>query len=331
MRVAFIGCGAICDYHAPAMKAAGLKVTAVCSRPGSKTAAAFAARHGVPHVFASYESLMSANDLWDALVIAVPPQASLPILERAVALRVPILVEKPASSSAAGLAKLLGREHPVIVGYNRRFYAPVQALREIVRASSNPFLGQLVMSEPISKDPDADPGRELAERVISNSVHALDLLRFLWGELELVSVQAAAGGATTGIVAILRAQTSGSLVNFVVTGNAPANVSLSLLQSDLHAVLKPFEVLRVYRSMRRLEPDPKIPWRRYMPLEAERVGLDEKDTMLKPGFYRQALALKRLVQGEKPQDAATLFDAYHALRLAERLVASLQSEALGER
>ncbi len=72
-------------------------------------------------MFASPQELLAARSLWDALLIAVPPQATLPILKEAVALGVPILVEKPVACAAAELKPLLEREAPVIVGYNRRF------------------------------------------------------------------------------------------------------------------------------------------------------------------------------------------------------------------
>ena len=80
--------------------------------------------------------------------------------------------------------------------------------------------------------------------------------------------------------------------------------------------------------MQRIEPDDTTPWRRYVPELAGRVELDQPDAAYKPGFYRQALALRRLVCGEKPQGAATLSDAYRALRLAEGLVAALEGASL---
>lgn len=328
MRAALIGCGAIAEYHAPALKAAGFTITAVASRPGSRTVAAFSLRHGIPNVFPSPQELLAARGLWDALLIAVPPQATLPILKEAVALGVPTLVEKPAACTAAELKPLLKREAPVIVGYNRRFYASVQALQSLVNERSGPFIGQLVISEPALQGAGDDPARAFAERLVFNSVHALDLLRFLLGELRIESARAVAREGSFGVVAILRAEDSGSLVNLTAVAGAPVNVSLNLFQPDLALHLQPFETLRVYRSMQRIEPDEKTPWRRYVPELAGQVELDPPDAAYKPGFYRQALAFKRLVCGEKPQGAATLTDAYRALRLAEGLIAALEGATL---
>ena len=191
-----------------------------------------------------------------------------------------------------------------------------------------PFVGELVISEPLPQGAGGDPARAFAERLVFNSVHALDLLRFLLGELRIESARAVAGEGSFGVVATLRAEESGSLVNLAAVADAPVNVSLSLFQPDLALHLQPFETLRIYRSMQRIEPDETTPWRRYVPELAGRVELDQPDAAYKPGFYRQALALRRLVCGEKPQGAATLSDAYRALRLAEGLVAALEGASL---
>lgn len=370
VRVAFIGCGGICDYHAAAMKAAGLEITAVCSRPGSRTPYDFAARHGIPRVLDGPDRLLEARELWDALVIAVPPEATLPLLRRAVAMGVPVLVEKPAARTAAGLKPFTGQELPVIVGYNRRFYPPVRRLRELVGGSREPFVGHLVIAEPV-EEPEGDRGFDAAQafarRVRANGVHALDLLRFVMGPLQIAWAQPVQGadGRPTGIAASLFAPDSGSRITVSATWNAPANVSLSLMRPGLRAVLEPLEELRLYRSLERIEPTAELPLRRYVPRLGEKVVLDEVDLTHKPGFYRQARALRALVLRKRreglpdatavaPQEAAegcaeggaqsagkdtdggtrdagrtgvaaTLDDAYDALSLAEGLLATLNA------
>lgn len=310
------------------MKAAGFNITAVCSRAGSLSPYTFAERHGIPHVFDDPTSLLASGSIWDALLIAVPPEATLPILRQAVPLGVPILVEKPAASNAAELKPLVERRYPVLVGYNRRFYRPVKALRAIVSQSTGAFLGHLVLSEPVEAAGETDPALAFSRRVTSNSVHAFDLLRFVFGRLELSFARpvADAGGRLAGLTAQLRAVDSGSLVSVSATWNAPANLSLTLLHPGLRAVLEPFEELRLYRSMERIEPSAEMPLRRYVPQQSAHVTLDRTDLAFKPGFYRQAEALKSLVRGTAPKDVATLDDAYHALCLAEEVLSSLQPE-----
>lgn len=325
MRIGFIGCGQICDYHAVAMKAAGFEITAVCSRPGSRTPYAFAARHGIPRVFDGPEALLEAQNLWDTLLIATPPEATPSILRRAIALGVPILVEKPAAKAAADLKPFVGKELPVLVGYNRRFYPPLRKLREIVAETGEAFLGHLVISETV----DTGDLQAFCRRMTSNSVHALDLLRFLFGPLRVEAVHPVrgAGGKCVGIAALLCAADSGSWISLSATWNAPANLSLTLVKPDLRAVLEPLELLKLYRTMQRIEPTPEMPLRRYVPRQSAKVSLSQVDLAYKPGFYRQAEALRSLAVGGKPQGAATVEDAYHALALAEELISPLKSSA----
>ena len=58
-----------------------------------------------------------------------------------------------------------------------------------------------------------------------------------------------------------------------------------------------------------------------MPRVAGRIPVDEIDTKEKPGFVRQAEALKDMMAGKDPPEfAASLPDAVAALRLCEELL-----------
>ena len=70
-RVAFIGCGDIAEFHAPAFRAAGFDIAAVCSRPESTRLRSFGERHSIPLVFNRITDLLDAREEWDALLIAV--------------------------------------------------------------------------------------------------------------------------------------------------------------------------------------------------------------------------------------------------------------------
>lgn len=322
MRVALIGCGEVSKYHVAALRAVGFDVAAVCSRPGSNRVYEFAERYAVPRVYPDAEALLHAPGGWDALVIAVPPEVTVPILSEAVKRGVPILVEKPVATSSQELEPLLGRQLPVIVGYNRRFYPSVQEIRSLVRRSPTPFLGHSLIPESISKGDEIDLETAAYKRFIYNSVHALDLLHFIFGKMEIVHVepQKVRGGQPSGFLALLRSVDTGSLLSVTAVWNAPANLSLTLYQSDLRIQLEPFEEATIFNEMKRLEPSAEFPYRRYVPVALRSIPLDEVDLRFKPGFYRQAEALKRLLQGGAPAEAATLEDAYRALKLAEELM-----------
>ncbi|MCI0440238.1 MAG: Gfo/Idh/MocA family oxidoreductase [Chloroflexi bacterium] len=325
LRVGIIGCGRICEFHAPALRAAGFELAAVCSRPGSDRARAFAEKHAIPRVFESAQELLDACEEWDALLIAVSVEPTLEILERALEADTPILVEKPVAFRSSDLKPLLGRNLPVIVGYNRRFYKTVQEARKEA-ASGAPSMARMILPESVSvpKRPSDDPG--YLKNFFSNSVHGLDMLRFVFGDVRAEHVQrlADSAGVIHGIAATLRSK-SGSIIQFAAMWQSPDNFSLTLDRAGRRFELRPFESAALYEGMEVVGPTPETPIRAYRPKLAARVELEEWDRQLKPGFYAQAQALDALARGECPQDAARLEDAYSALALAEDLAGEYSS------
>ena len=67
-------------------------------------------------------------------------------------------------------------------------------------------------------------------------------------------------------------------------------------------------------------PTPEYPIRRYLPKLVRTISLSGCDLVEKPGFVAEVEALKAMVQGSPPPDAAaTLDDAAAATRLCEEL------------
>lgn len=318
MRVAMIGCGDIAQYHVQALRGVGLIPTAVCSRPGSLRVRDFARRHGIPRIFPGVSDLLRNERLWDALVIAVSPEATFSVLQQALSVGKPILVEKPVSVRSQDLEPMLGNNLPVIVGYNRRFYPPVLHARALVRGASAPWIGHMMVSETVARDDSDSPA---LKRFIYNGVHAVDVLRFVCGEVEPVHVERVYDSAQrlVGLQVLLKPLQMQGSVTITAVWNTPANVALNLYGDERRICLEPYELAVVYETMRRVDPTPDVPIRRYVPVPAAEVGLDDVDKKYKPGMLRQAQALKELVSGNRPQMAATLEDAYRNLQLVERL------------
>lgn len=126
LRLAMVGCGNIAEFHAPACRAAGFDLVAVCGRPGSARAATFAARHGIPRVCGDVDELLARRAEWDVVIVAVSVEPTLDVVRKFLDCRAPMLVEKPVALRSAELSPLLESARPVLVGYNRRFYAPAQ-------------------------------------------------------------------------------------------------------------------------------------------------------------------------------------------------------------
>lgn len=320
-RVAFIGTGNIANMHAPAFREAGFDITAVCARPGSDRARSFAQKHGVPHVFEDAAHLLAARDMWDALLIAVATDSTLEILEAATPSKAPILVEKPVALRSEELARNRSGYPQVLVAYNRRFYPQAQRLKQEAEAGG-PAIAHMMLPDAlkIPDRPQDDP--TYLRRFFENSVHGLDLLRFVFGELQIehVSRVHTPGGALAGFAATLRACERGTVIQLTANWRAPANFGMTLYRLDRRIEMVPFEAGAVYKGMQVIDPTPEMPIRQYVPKLHERIAIPAEDLQFKPGFVEQSRSLRSLLEGRGPGPAATLEDAYQAIRLAEELV-----------
>ena len=319
-RLGIIGCGRISEFHASACREAGFELAVVCSRPGSVRLRPFAQRYGIPLVFDTVEELLQADGEWDALLIAISIEDTLDVLTLAVESAAPILVEKPVAFRSADVMPLMDRGSNVIVGYNRRFYRTVQAARTEAR-NHGPLLANLTVPELVvsPRTPEEDP--QYLKPFFGNTVHGLDLARFVLGPLSVEHVQRLTNpsGTIIGLAATLVAK-NGSVVQFTANWGVPANFSLTLDRPGHRLELCPFEEATIYEGMKVQEPNAETPIRTYSPSEVGRVHLEEIDRRFKPGFVEQAKALLALFRGEPPGPAARLEDAYQVLEQSEQLV-----------
>jgi predicted dehydrogenase len=325
-RVAIIGAGNIAGFHVPALRQAGFEVTAVAARRGSTRVHEFARHHGIPNPFSDSAELLDARDLWDALVIAVPVEDTLAILEAALALGAPVLVEKPVSYRSADIAHLRFSDAPVLVGYNRRFYPTVGRARDEVGAGA-PVLATLTLPESVQVPAGPDPTRRYLHNVYGNSVHGLDLARHVLGHLQLTGVERITNddGNHLGVSATLRSE-RGDVLSFLGNWGTPANFALTVDRLGRRLELRPFELVTVYEGMDVIEPSPEIPLRQYRPRQVELMALAGDDLAYKPGFVAQARALAELCGGDRPTVGANLADAYEVLVLAEGLTGGPMGE-----
>jgi len=321
-RVGLIGVGRIAEWRVPALRAAGLEVTAVSTRPESQRLHEFAARHRIPRVFDGWRAMLEHPEHWDALVISTWPDGTPDILASALQLNRPILVEKPVAWSSAHLTELCAKPHDrVIVGYNRRFYRSVWAARDEVQQGS-PLLAHLSLpAEVIVPDEPEPTGQYMKPFFESVSALGIDLTRFVLGNLRVEAVQRLknSAGNLAGLAALLTTE-RGDVLQLTANWGAPANFSLSLNRADRRFELLPFEVANIYEGMDVVQPSDEYPIRRYTPKLVERINLDGIDLQEKPGFVGETQALRAMIAGEAPPAfAARLEDALAVTKLCEEL------------
>lgn len=316
-RLAIIGTGEIAGFHVSAARAAGFVVEHVAARPNSATPKLFGKKYEIPHVWSDPKDLIGQSGQWDAIILAASTEAMVPLVELAIETGKPVLAEKPIGMSSRALTHLVNSSAPVLVGFNRRFYTPVQEAKKFIE-SGGPCLIHLELPEDIPIDPQTAV-RDL-KGVRLNSVHGFDLVNYLASGLTIMDVHhVETVGARRGGILILRSS-KGDICTISANWNAPANFSLTVDRDGERFELRPLEYGALYRGMRVVEPTPETPIRKYVPQRIAEVLPDQDSINFKPGFVAQCRALLDLIDGKRSPIAAGMRDAQFALEIAETLM-----------
>ena len=321
-RVALIGVGDTAGWRARALRASGLTITAVASRPESTRVEEFARSHGIPRTLPGWRELLDAADLYDGIAISTWPDGTPEVLAAAMKLGIPVLVEKPVAWSSSTLSRLVAAGHSkVIVGYNRRFYPSVQAAREEAQ-DGPPVLAFLSLPKEVPVPAErTDDTAYLKPFFESVSMLGLDLTRYVLGDLRIEAVHrlCTPAGNLAGVGALL-ATARGDRVQLSSAWSAAGNFSLTLDRPGRRCELLPFEVMNLYEGMEVQQPTPEYPIRRYLPKRIRQVMMEGIDLVEKPGFVAETNALRAMMAGEDPPPAAArLADALAVTTLAEEL------------
>jgi predicted dehydrogenase len=228
-RIAVVGAGLIGQAHmGVAQKSATCALSAVVDL--SPAAVALAAQAGVAH-YVSIKALLAA-DRPDGLILATPNQLHLPQALQCIDAGLPILLEKPVTTTVAEGEQLVRRVEEtgatVLIGHHRA-HSPIMAkARELVESGR---LGKLVavMGSAMFFKPDHyfvdAPWRRYvgAGPILINMIHEVHNLRMLCGDI--VAVQAFSSHATRGFavedtVAINLRFASGALGTFMLSDTA---------------------------------------------------------------------------------------------------------------
>lgn len=315
-KLALIGSGQIANFHIPALRAAGLEIAHCASSLNSVTINKFAAHHKIDNVWQDPEKLINAVDQWDGLVIAAATEPTLNLLNLAMASGKPILVEKPVSYDSALLSKYAETApENVIVAYNRRHYNTVQKARDFV-SRRNAVRATMTLPDRVS-EMDQIP----YDNVHGNSVHGLDILHFIFGNLTIEKIVSTNSiNPFFGRQALLRSE-NGSLILLNLNWNAPSNFSLSIDDMINRIELSPFEKLYKYKGMDIIPPSKHYPVRQYIPKLVYSTNVFEGRSLnLKPGFEQQSEEFSKLLMGKAPKIGANLTDAFKTQSLANSIV-----------
>jgi myo-inositol 2-dehydrogenase/D-chiro-inositol 1-dehydrogenase len=320
LRIGILGAGTIARDHADAIHALGHTVSAACSRSdGSSSWQEFIRAAPGARFESSGASLLRDPEI-DAVVACLPWNVTESWLPDLLAAAKPVLIEKPLALSAARLKRSLERAQANIenkvVGFNRRFYEPVQKTKERLRHGGLKA-AEIAVSEAVNRLA-AQFGPEVIPHTLAySSCHMLDAALYLLGPLQPVKLYRYTENdypspfrSMTGLLETH----AGIPVTLSIHADAPVPVGMRFYFDDRTVWhLSPMERLTAYRGYEVAEPTAQERIRRYTP----KPFLDcTAEASLKPGFLGQ---MRAFTMGGGREIAATPADSLAVLSLIESL------------
>jgi len=196
LQIGIVGCGGISRAHAQAYKSAGARIVLVYDV--NRTAADALAKEVGAQVADSLADMAGPKAV-DAISICTPPAFHLEHCLPFVQARIPVLCEKPLEISvprARRLAAAVKKHRSLFMtAYCHRFHPPVIEAKKLIASGAlgrplffrNMFAGKFVLKGNHRADPKLSGGGCVAD----NAAHAVDIFRFLVGDVTAVQAQVA--------------------------------------------------------------------------------------------------------------------------------------------
>ena len=306
-----IGASPIVIFHIKALKEVGLEPIAIASsNVDSTTIEKFALENNIAKHYSDWKKMLR-DEVFDGILIASRIESTIAILHESIKYNVPILVEKPISFDSDSLRKIIESAHDkIMVGYNRRFYKTIRHIKKIIDEKKEIVLAYMVT-----------PETPTIRKFFDNTSHSIDMLRFIFGEIQINFVKKIISeGKIRGVVATFITEQN-DIIQFIGNWGASDNFSLSTYIGKRKLELRPFEELNIYEGMDIVEPTDESPIRKYIPRMTESIKLENIDSKIKPGFFQQASEFAQMIKtNSKPKNASTLVDAKKTLEICEELV-----------
>ncbi len=312
-RLAIIGSGIISHFHIEAFKKAGFDICHCSAKKNSQRAQNFSNQYNIDNYYSNPYELIEAEKDWDLILVAIDTEYNHHYLDKIISLNKLCLIEKPVSTDLSFLKKYLNEPYPKIrVAYNRRFYSTISEAKKFVM--SNDIINcRMELPESINFK-----SKDKYKPVLLNSVHGIDLLIYLFGDLKISNIEKIS--STGGRLCSLQ-NDRGDKISLIMNWNSPSNFSINLDSNFQRLEIKPFEICRLFEGMEILEPTNDLPLRRYIPKEINKISsFPITKNAIKPGFLEQAIEMKNIINGDNPKKSATLKDAYMTQKIIQKIL-----------
>ena len=317
IRLGIVGAGAIVQSHIDAARLSGFVPTVICGREGSNRALRISEGNYGLAVASDLSQLLQFE--LDAILIAVSTDEAAGVLDRCLERNLPILIEKPVTSDPEVLKRLNeSATGQVRVAYNRRFYSSISRLKEEIVDQSG--LVQVVIPElSMASETRLE---ERVRAVLENSVHILDVLGFVFGNVSLVQKLTIKNCNKIEYITAQIKLGQDFVGNIDLLFETSENSSIKCWASGKSLELIPIENFKKSSKMNLVLPSESLPVKRYEKL-FENWKIAEDDVKAKPGFLGQYNEFRNFVLGAPSGKLATLQDALIALNLGLALVDDL--------
>ena len=285
-RFAFIGCGKIAYCHADAAKYLGHSIEVVVARPGSANIDGFAEKYTIGRKICGFDEFLNCwgelENVVDCVLVATPWDLTEHVLRQLLPLGVPVMSEKPAVLSSAGLAYLKEEceTRNLFVAYNRRFYDFVPHLKELMDGDT------CVCADVLSAEPCGMLMRHQGERIRGYMLyfytsHIIDLLYYLFGDIEIRNVVGIAREGGDSWICELYSAKRKCPVQLKILMDCPQNSHFKIFFEKKVVEICPFEKMVIYNALERRESQSNAV---YVPVVESEWYTDNK---FKSGFLNQ--------------------------------------------
>lgn len=307
-KVAIVGAGSMAREHIRAFNSLdGVEVTGIHSRTRQR-AEDLAAEFGIPRVADDLAALKRESEA-DLVVVAVPELAANSVSKACFGQPWAVLLEKPAGYHLGDArdiaAAAASHKHPVMVGFNRRFYSSSLAVAaDIGSRDERRFIHVQDQQSFAEARRYHHPEEVVRKFMYANSIHIIDLILYFGRgrPVEVTPIMPWQGETTEVVLTHIRFD-SGDAALYEGLWQGPGPWACTVSTPSRRWVLQPLERATFQNAgERRQNP----------------VDPDPIDTEFKAGFRRQAEEVVRRVRGE-PSAAIGIEESLRTMELIHRM------------
>lgn len=309
IAVAIIGAGSMAREHIRVFSSIPtVNIVGIFSRTRSR-ADDLAREFSIKYVANSVEDLY-VNTKADLVVIAVPELSVNSVSKSAFIFPWSVLMEKPAGYDLADAeniaAHALVRTAPVMVGFNRRFYSSVLAVKSDLnmRISERRFIHVQDQQSYSEARRFNHPEEVVKKFMYANSIHLIDMIvNFGRGNIcKVEQVTPWLGDKTEIMIAYIEFD-SGDSALYEGIWKGPGPWACSISTQSRRWSMQPLEEAVYQNANERTRTA---------------IPVSDNDQKFKPGFYLQATAAVERAMGRE-SDIATLSDSLKVMKLINKI------------